>query len=133
MAILSRFAPKGVTNVQDLHILPASLYALFEKAPSFGTIYDRRKLYDHVLPLFEEFHKEHAGLVYSIRPAWMSYNPSPISHVIVTGHILFCHAFPDLNWYYQPSLHLFREDAMYRAEEVRRLTKRALSRCRPHV
>jgi len=94
----------------------------------FGKIFGRREFYDKVIPFFETYQVVHAGLPYSLRPAWTNFHASPRTHVIVIGHVLFCHTIAGMGWYPQPSVHLFTEDAKTRAVQLRILTERAIRR-----
>lgn len=131
MAIHSRFVPKG-EDVRERYILPEPIFNLFQKAPEFGQIYQRSQLLGSVLPFFEEFAVEHKGLDYSLRPAWTGFHSSPNTHVIVIGHILFCHSLPHVRRIDQPSMRLFKEDANTRASAVALLTTRAIARRRKY-
>lgn len=124
MAIKSRFAAPG-EDVFAKHVLPPELLDLFNKAPAFGSIFERRHFFNNILPTIEAARAEWDGEIFSIRPSWTNYFNSPRHHIVVIGHVLFCHTNPDVGWYYQRSTHLFDETPVTRMQQTRLLLVRA--------
>lgn len=112
-------------NVTAQHLLPTPLLSLFEKVLPMGTIMEKQEFKKKHLPGYEQRIVKVSELDISIRPAWVDYHDSPHSHLIIVGHILFCHINPDQSWYYQPSTRLFSEDPKSREAQFKKLISRA--------
>jgi hypothetical protein len=124
VGIRSRFIDGDATA---RYILPEPILGLFEKVPAFGAVHDRPTFMGVILPAVDALLAIHEGRTFSARPAWMQYYNSPKTHVIVTGHVLICHAIKGAEFYQQPSVHLFSEDATERAEGLQTLLTKARS------
>jgi hypothetical protein len=124
MPILSR---TGV-DVTTQHLMPEPLLHLFAEALPIGTVMEKKKLKAEYLPYYENFVVTIGDMDLSIRPAWTDYHYSPRTHVIITGHILFCHVNSDQSWYYQPSMRLFSEEPKSRLKQFKSLISRAVRR-----
>ena len=129
MPIYSRFTNEmvPVTITSDSVKLPLRLSRLFEQVLPMGAVIDRKSFHKTYLPKYESMTMEIKGQQFSVRPAWTDYKPSPQSHLIVIGHILFCHVNVELNWFYQPSTRLFSEDPKIRLRQFKSLLDRAAS------
>jgi len=122
MGIQSRFSQENVT---DRYSMPQPLLSLFDNVLPIGSILDRRTFFSKHLPAYESNTVEIANCRISIRPAWNSYYNAPRTHLIVVGHILFCHVFQDRDWYHQPSMRLFSQEPKIRMERFKELVSRA--------
>jgi len=122
MAIQSRFSTE---NVLDKYMMPPSLLALFDNVLPIGSIMDRQTFFSKHLPYYETHTVDIGSCRISIRPAWSRYYNAPRTHLIVVGHILFCHIFEDKDWYHQPSMRLFSQDSKIRMQRFKELVGRA--------
>jgi len=122
MAIKSRFA---AGDVSALYHLPQPILHLFDEVIPIGEIIDRQTFFGKHLPYYEAQIVRSGDYRFSIRPAWMAYYNSPKTHVIVTGHILFCHVRQGETWYSQPSMRLFSQDVKDRIARFHELVGRA--------
>lgn len=121
MSIRSRFNGSDVTSA---YILPEPLRLLFDSVLPIGSIVDRKSFFEQHLPACEAYRVTVGDRRFSIRPAWSAYYYAPRTHIIVTGHILFCHLRPEEGWYHQPSMRLFSQDSRDRAQRFRELIQR---------
>ncbi|MET4190628.1 MULTISPECIES: hypothetical protein [unclassified Bradyrhizobium] len=125
MGIKSRF---GGTDVTKQYLMPPSLMTLFDNALPMGTIMEKRVFRQKHLPDYEKFTVPVGDVLCSIRPAWTDYHYSPNTHLIIVGHILFCHVDPHKSWYFQPSARLWNEDPKDRLRQFKNLINRATKR-----
>ncbi len=121
MPIMSRFR-EG--DVQQQYVMPSSLMQLFDKALPMGTIMEKRE-FKEKLSFYESYTVKVGELDLSCRPAWVDYYPQPKTHLMIVGHILFCHINSAKGWYYQPSTRLFSEDPKARLAQFKTLINRA--------
>jgi hypothetical protein len=131
MGIKSRF---GGGDVSQQYIMPPNLITLFELALPMGTIMEKKLFREKHLPDYERLKLPIGGeMELSIRPAWTDYHYSPHTHLIVVGHILFCHIDREKGWYYQPSTRLWDEDPKSRMRQFKNLVNRATRRAGKHA
>jgi hypothetical protein len=107
------------------YLIPDQLYQLFEQALPIGTVMTKRQFIDKYLGDYETRTVQVEEKIFSIRPAWTAYHSSPSTHLIVIGHILFCHIVPQCSWLYQPSIRLFTDNAKMRLRHFKELVDRA--------
>lgn len=124
MPIRSR---QGVAIDPKEYLQPEQLRYLFMNVTQIGTIMTRKLFFREELKRYEVIGlKTKIGEIeFSVRPCWTAYKEHPTTHLIIIGHVLFCHVNRQYGWYFQPSVRLFSDNPKQIVRQYSELIERA--------